>query len=156
MFKKSIAAVALAFMMILSIGTGAFASEIKIIDEVPSYGYQEGMSVDELEAIEEVNKVNAKIEAEIGKNQEKADKLYTQYTVKLAKETDAKKQAQLTAKYEEQITKLIVDLQVKAEKMTVKGMEKATAAGIKVEMVYVNVQFGDRSALIDPIVVVSW
>lgn len=156
MFKKSIAAVALAFMMILSIGNGAFASEIKIIDQVPSYSYQEGMSVDELQAIEEVNKVNAKIEAEIAKNQEKADKLYAQYTAKLAKETDAKKQAQLTAKYEEQITKLIVDLQVKAEKMTVKGMEKATAAGLEVEMVYVDVQFGDRYALIDPIIVVAW
>ncbi len=62
----------------------------------------------------------------------------------------------MSAKYEEQITKLIVDLQVKAEKMTVKGMEKAAAAGLKVEMAYVDVQFGDRYALIDPIVVVSW
>lgn len=45
---------------------------------------------------------------------------------------------------------------MKAEKMTVKGMEKAAAAGLKVEMAYVDVQFGDRYALIDPIVVVSW
>ncbi|MFC4713366.1 hypothetical protein [Planococcus dechangensis] len=156
MFKKSIAAIALAFMMILSICNGAFASEVKIVDEVPSYSYQEGMSVDVVKAIEEVNKVNAKIEAEIAKNQEKADKLYTQYTAKLAKETDVEKQAQLTAKYEEQITTLIADLQVKAEKMTVKGMAKATAAGLEVEMVYVDVQFGDRSALIDPIIVVAW
>ena len=97
-----------------------------------------------------------KIEAEIAKDQEKADELYSQYTSKLAKETDVNKQEKLTAKYEEQITKLIVNLQEKAEKMTVKGMDKAAAAGLTVDMVYVDIKFGDRYALIDPIIVVAW
>ena len=156
MFKKSIAAVALAFMMILSIGNGAFASEIQVVENVPYQNLDDSMSPELQAAIADVNNVNAQIEAEILKNQEKADKLYTQYTAQSAKETDAKKQAQLAAKYEEQITKLIVDLQVKAEKMTVKGIEKAANAGLEVKMVYVDIKFGDRQALIDPIVVVSW
>lgn len=156
MFKKSIAAVIFSFIMILSMGTGAFASDISVVDDVPFQNIDDSMTEAEKEAIADVNKVNAKIEAEIAKNQEKADKLYSQYTAKLAKETDVNKQAKLTAKYEEQITKLIVNLQEKAEKMTVKGMDKASAAGLTVKMVYVDVKFGDRTALIDPIIVVAW
>lgn len=156
MFKKSITAVIFSFIMILSMGTGAFASEISVVESVPFHNFEDSMTVEEKEAIADVNKVNAKIEAEIAKNQEKADKLYTQYTEKLAKEKDVNKQEKLTAKYEEQITKLITKLQEKAENMTVKGMDRATAAGLTVDMVYVDIQFGDRTALIDPIVVVSW
>ena len=156
MFKKSIAAVIFSFIMILSMGTGAFASGIPVVDDVPFQNIEDNMTEEEKEAVDDVNKVNEKIEAEIAKNQEKADKLYTQYLEKLAKETDVKKQEKLTAKYEEQITKLITKLQEKAEKMTVKGMDKAVAAGLTVDMVYVDIKFGDRYALIDPIIVVAW
>lgn len=156
MFKKSIAAVIFSFIMILSMGTGAFASEISVVESVPFHSFDDSMTEEQKEAIADVNKVNEKIEAEIAKNQEKADKLYAQYTKKLAKETDVNKQEKLTAKYEEQITKLITKLQEKAENMTVKGMDKAAAAGLKVDMVYVDIKFGDRYALIDPIIVVAW
>ncbi|MBT2582760.1 DUF3450 domain-containing protein [Planococcus sp. ISL-109] len=156
MFKKSIAAIALSVMMILSFGTGAFAADVTIVSEVPKQEIVSSMSDDVIAAIEDVNKVNVKIEAEIAKNQERADKLYNQYEKKLAKETDAEKQEQLTAKYEKQISDLIFKLQEKAERMTVKGIEKAEAAGLTVDMVYVDIKFGNKNALIDPIVVVSW
>lgn len=156
MFKKSIAAAIFSLLMVLSATTGAFASEVKVVDEVPYQQIEADMTQEVQKAIAEINKVNAKIEAEIAKNEEKAAKLYSQYEAKLEKETDAKKQQQLTEKYEEQITKLIVKLQEKAENMTGKGIEKAEAAGITAEIVYVKGFFGDRYADIDPIVVVSW
>ncbi|MGM0896364.1 MAG: hypothetical protein ACQEV0_00615 [Bacillota bacterium] len=156
MFKKSFAAVIFSFIMILSMGTGAFAQSETIIETVPHYSIEENMSDEVKAAIEDINRTNTKIEAEIAKNQVKADQLYEEYLSKLGKEADSQKQEELTAKYEKQITKLITDLQVKAEKMTLKGMEKAEAAGIEAEIAFVDVKFGDRTALIDPIIVVSW
>ncbi|WP_404334983.1 hypothetical protein [Planococcus rifietoensis] len=156
MFKKSIAAVIFSFIMILSMGTGAFASEIEVVDGVSYETINETMSPEVQKAIKDINKVNEKIEAEIAKNEEKAAKLYARYEAELEKETDLEKKAELTAKYEEQITKLITKLQEKAEKMTEKGIEKADKAGIETNIVLVEGFFGDRTALIDPIVVVSW
>lgn len=156
MFKKSFAAVIFSFIMVLSMGTGAFASGIKVVDDVPYQGIEPTMTEEVQEALGDINKVNAKIEAEIVKNEEKAAMLYDRYTVELEKETDLEKRAELNAKYEEQITKLITKLQEKTEKMTEKGIEKATKAGIITEIVLVEGFFGDRTAKIDPIVVVSW
>ncbi len=156
MFKKSFAAVIFSFLMVLSLVTPASAQEDDAVQGVPYYDIEAGMSNDIQAAIEDVNKVNAKIEAEIVKTQEKAERVYSDYITKLANEKDAKKQQKLTASYEKEISKMISKLQEKAEKITLAGVQKAEAAGLTVDVILIDVQFGDRTAKVDPIVVVSW
>ncbi|AUD14850.1 hypothetical protein CW734_15740 [Planococcus sp. MB-3u-03] len=67
MLKKSIAAVTLSFLMILSLANGAFAEELLVVSEVPYYEIEEGMSEEIQAAIKDINSVNARIEAEIVK-----------------------------------------------------------------------------------------
>lgn len=156
MFKKSIAAVTLSFLMILSLANGAFAEELLVVSEVPYYEIEEGMSEEIQAAIKDINSVNAKIEAEIVKNQEKAAELHEEYVNNLASEEDEAKQAELTANYEEEIAQLIKALQKKAEEITLEGIERATASGVVADIVLVEEDFADKTAKIDPIVVVSW
>jgi|GEM_PF-2242434 len=156
MFKKSIAAVAFSFLMILSLGTGAFAEELLVVSEVPYYEIEEGMSAEVQAAIKDINSVNAKIEAEIVKNQEKAAELHEEYINQLASEEDEAEQAKLTADYEEEIAQLIKALQKKAEEITLEGIKDATESGIVADIVLVEEDFADKTAKIDPIIVVSW
>ncbi|MDE0582406.1 hypothetical protein ON064_05015 [Planococcus sp. A6] len=156
MFKKSIAAVTFSFLMILSLVPGVSAEELLVVSEVPYYEIEEGMSAEVQEAIREINSVNARIEAEIVKNQEKASELHAEYISKLASEEDEAKQAELTANYEEEISHLIKALQKKAEEITLEGIKDATESGIEADIVLVEEDFADKTAKIDPIVVVSW
>ncbi|MDE4085457.1 hypothetical protein PO902_10510 [Planococcus maritimus] len=156
MFKKSIAAITLSFLMILSLANGAFAEELLVVSEVPYYEIEEGMSEEIQAAIKDINSVNAKIEAEIVKNQEKAAELHEEYINNLASEEDEAKQAELTANYEEEIAQLIKALQKKAEEITLEGIKDATKSGIVADIVLVEEDFADKTAKIDPIIVVSW
>lgn len=156
MFKKSIAAVTFSFLMILSLANGAFAEELLVVSEVPYYEIEEGMSAEVQAAITDINSVNAKIEAEIVKNQEKASELHAEYISKLASEEDEAKQAELTANYEEEISQLIKALQKKAEEITLEGIKDATESGIVADIVLVEEDFADKTAKIDPIIVVAW
>ena len=114
------------------------------------------MSPETAEALAEVYKVNAEIYAEIAKVQVKADKMYAEYLAEIAKTTDATKQADAKMKYDLKVEAVIAELAAKTEAMTLKGMEKAEAAGLNVEMEWVLVQFADREAWIDPIKVIGW
>ncbi|AUD14849.1 hypothetical protein CW734_15735 [Planococcus sp. MB-3u-03] len=82
--------------------------------------------------------------------------MHEKYINKLASEEDVAKQAELTADYEEEIAQLIKALQKKAEEITLEGIEKATASGIVADIVLVEEDFADKTAKIDPIIVVSW
>ena len=144
MLKKSLVAVLIAFMFALATGAaGTFAAET-------------APSEDTLKAIAEVDKTNAKIDAEIKKAQAKSYELYDKKVSDLEKATDAGRHVKIEAKYEEKINKLIANLDEKTQKMTSKGSEKATEAGLVVEIEWVEVQFADRTAMIDPMKVIDW
>lgn len=144
MLKKSLWAVLLSMVFALILGTsGAFAAEAT-------------MSEDVAKALEEVEETNNKIYEEIEKAQQKSNELYTKKLEELGKETDAGKTAEIEAKYEEEIVKLISDLDLKTQQMTRDGIEKASEAGLLVEVEWILVQFADREAWIDPIKVMDW
>lgn len=144
MFRKSLIAVFLSVVFAILAGTTAVAAE------------ERTMSPEIEKALADVEKVNADIYSEVAKAQEKADKMYAKYLADFESEQDTAKQAELTSKYEEKITLLIKELDMKTQEMTRKGVEKATAAGITVEVYWIEYQFGDRKALIDPMHVVGW
>jgi len=144
MFKKSLIAAFVAVMVAMMVSTSAFAAE------------ETAMSPEIAQALAEVENVNAAIYSEIAKAQEEAQKLYDQYRADYYAADDAETKAALTAKYDEEVTALIHALDMKTREMTRIGVENATAAGITVEIEWVPVQFPDRVALIDPLVVIGW
>lgn len=143
MFKKSFVAVLVSVLLALMVGTTAFASEAAMSPEIAK-------------ALAEVEQVNADIYKEIGKGQEKADKLYDEYLQDASKETDVEKLAALEVKYQVKLTEIISKVDIKTQEMTREGVAKAKQAGLDVEIEWIPVQFADRVALIDPIRVVSW
>ncbi|QHJ70243.1 hypothetical protein [Planococcus halotolerans] len=114
------------------------------------------MSPETATALAEVYKVNNEIYAEIAKVQVKAENMYADYLAEAAKTTDAQKKAEAWNKYDVKVEAEIADLSSKTQAMTLKGMEKATAAGLTVEMEWIQVQFADRVRMIDPIKVMDW
>jgi DNA topoisomerase VI subunit B len=143
MFKKSVIAALFSVILTVMLGTSAFAAEEAISPEIA-------------EALAEIEEVNTEIYAEIAITQAEAAALYAKYLSAHANEADAEKRAALTAKYDEKVNALINKLDVKTQEMTRVGVEKATAAGVNVEVVWIPVQFADRVAMIDPIHVVGW
>lgn len=143
MFKKSIIAALFSVILTVMLGTSAFAAEEAISPEIA-------------EALAEIEEVNTEIYAEIADAQADAGDLYAEYLTEYAEETDAEKRAALTAKYEEKITTIIDKLDAKTQEMTRVGVEKATAAGITVEVVWIPVQIADLVVMIDPMVVIDW
>lgn len=143
MFKKTALAALFSVVLTVMLGTSAFAAE-------------EGISPEIAEALAEIEEVNTEIYAEIAEAQAEADALYTEYLSEYAEETDAEKRAALTAEYDLKVNALIHKLDVKTQEMTRAGVAKATAAGVNVEVVWIPVQFADRVALIDPLVVIGW
>lgn len=144
MLKKNLTAVLIAFFFALSAGTtGAFASETEPTE-------------DTLKALEEIEKTNAKIYEEIEKAQIKSFELYDQKNEDIQKETSLLKILEIETKYEEEVVKLISDLDMKTQQLTSDGVEKATEAGIVVEIEWVLVEFADRTAWIDPMKVIDW
>ncbi|MDN7245078.1 hypothetical protein [Planococcus shenhongbingii] len=144
MFKKSLIAAFVAIMVLMMISTSAFAAE------------KTTMSPEIAQALTEVETVNAAIYSEIAKAQEEAQEMYNQYRSDYYAADDAETKAALTAKYDEEVTALIHELDMKTREMTRLGVEDATAAGVTVEIEWVPVQFPDRVALIDPLVVIGW
>ncbi|MDN7242065.1 hypothetical protein QWY14_09660 [Planococcus sp. N028] len=142
MFKKSFVAALLSIILAVMAGTSAFAEEPK--------------SPEVEKALVKVEHTNAKIYDEVEKTQVKAQALYEKYLENLNKEQDAAKQEQLIAEYNKDIDALIAKLDEKTQNMTRKGVEKATEAGLTVEVKWVTYRFADREALIDPMVVISW
>lgn len=143
MFKKSVIAALFSVILTVMLGTSAFAAEETISPAIA-------------EALAEIEEVNTEIYAEIAETQAEADELYAEYLSSYKAESDAEKRAALTAEYDQKVTALINKLDVKTQEMTRVGVEKATAAGVTVEVVWIPVQFADRVALIDPLVVIGW
>ena len=143
MFKKSFVAVLISVLLAFMVGTTAFAEEAAMSPEI-------------VKALAEVEQVNAEIYKEIEKGQENADRLYDEYLQDASEETDVEKLAALKVKYQEKLTEIISNVDIKTQEMTREGVEEARQAGLNVEIEWIPVQFADRIALIDPIRVVSW
>jgi len=142
MFKKSFVAALCSIILAMMVSMPAFA--------------QEPANPEVEKALVKIEQTNSKIYDEVEKTQAKAQTLYENYLKNLNKEQNAAKQAQLTAEYNENIDALIAKLDEKTQNMTRKGVEKATEAGVKVEVEWVLYQFADREAWIDPIIVIAW
>ncbi|MBT2569893.1 hypothetical protein [Planococcus sp. ISL-110] len=153
MLKKSLVAVLFSFIMALGLGTSVFAENT---NEAVKYDVTNEMTPEIAEAIAEVNETNEKIYEEINKAVAKSEKMYAKFLEEKSKHQDEAKQAKLTEDYEGKSDKLISNLKVKTEKMTLKGIEKAEKAGLSVEIEWVLIKFADREELIDPMVVVGW
>lgn len=153
MFKKSLIAVLFSFIMTLGMGTSVFAESN---NEGVKYEITNEMTPEIAKAITEVNKTNEKIYEEINKAVDKSEKMHAKYQEQKSKHSGLAKQAQLTKEYEKKSNKLISELKAKTEKMTLKGIEKAEKAGLKVEIVLVPIEFAHGTELIDPILVVGW
>lgn len=141
--KYSIAALFSLLLTFTAFTGGVFAEEATMTEDVAK-------------ALQEVQEINSKIYEEIEKAQQKSQELYDKKFEDLGKETEAQKLAEIEAKYEEEIVKLISDLDQKTQQMTRDGIEKAAEAGVIVEIEWVLVQFADREAWIDPIRVMTW
>ncbi|WP_142826795.1 hypothetical protein [Planococcus soli] len=153
MLKKSLIAVLFSLIMALGMGTSVFAESN---NEAIDYEITNEMTPEVAKAITEVNKTNDKIYAEINKAVDKSEKMYAKYQEQKSKHQDPAKLDKLTKDYEKKSAKLISDLKVKTEKMTLKGIEKAEKAGLDVAIEFVPIEFADRTELIDPIVVIAW
>ncbi|RNF39680.1 hypothetical protein [Planococcus salinus] len=143
MFKKGVMAFGVSLALILSAGAPGFAAGAETNQEVEK-------------ALSGIEKTNNKIDFEIEKNESKADRFYAHYKNKSTLEKNSAKQERLQVKYQQKRDKLIADLRVKAEKMTVKEISKASKAGVETEIYLTPGQFGDVEALIDPIRVIGW
>lgn len=144
MLKKSLMALMIFMLFAMMAGTSVFAES----NETPS--------PEVAKALTDVEKTNDKIYEEIDQAQVKAEEMYAKYTEDFKKETNVEKQQQLTNKYNEKVTDLIAKLDIKTQLMTHQGVEKATQAGVQVDIVWIPVRFADRIAMIDPIIVISW
>lgn len=144
MLKKSVLTILFSVILAFVASTSAFASEVDpITPEIE-------------QALIDIELTNAEIYSEIEKAQEQSYKLYDDYIVKLEKAKNDEETLEITAKFDEKMKKLISDLDQKTQEMTRKGVEKANAAGVQVEIEWVPVQFADRVALIDPMKVIGW
>lgn len=153
MLKKSLIAVLFTFIMAMGLGTGALAESN---NEAVTYEVTNEMTPEIAKAITEVNKTNDKIYSEINKAVDKSGEMYAKYQEQKSKQQDPAKQAKLTKDYEKKSDKLVSDLKEKTEKMTLNGIEKAEKAGLRVKIELVEIEFADRTELIDPILVVGW
>ena len=144
MFKKNVLAAIITVMLTVMLGTSAFAAgDTSVPTEIA-----EGLSDIEL--------VNNEIYAEIAEAQGEAEELYADYLSDYASAYDAEAKAALWTAYDEEVSALIHDLDMKTREMTRVGVENANAAGIDVAIEWIPVQFPDRIAMIDPIRVIAW
>lgn len=144
MFKKYVIAAMITVMLTVMFGTSTLATgETSLTPEIA-------------QGLIDIELVNEAIYAEIAAAQAEADELYAQYVTDYTNANGAEAKAALWTAYDEEVSALIHELDMKTREMTRIGVENATAAGITVEIEWVPVQFPDRVAMIDPIHVVGW
>ncbi|WP_084243908.1 hypothetical protein [Planomicrobium okeanokoites] len=107
-------------------------------------------------ALAEVYRVNNEIYAEIARVQALAEEMYEDYLVEVSGVSDKQKKSEAWNNYDSKVEAEIAALNTRTQAMTFQGMEKATASGLTVEMVWIPVQFADRERMIDPIKVIDW
>ncbi|WP_347548268.1 hypothetical protein ABFG93_11995 [Pseudalkalibacillus hwajinpoensis] len=158
--KKVIIALFSVVAMFMFMGTGTFAAENN-----------------NEEILHKIEETNVKIEEEILAAQVKGDELVAKLSLettkleanleaahrngksgeelaKLEKEVKTKKAA-LTAKYNEELDKLIGDLIGKTNKITADMIKEAAKEGIQAECSWVYVQIADRWVWVDPIKIIG-
>ena len=153
MFKKSLIAVLFSLIMAMVLGTSAFASNY-----IPAVQYDttKEMTPEVASVIKDIEKANLKIYAEISKVQEKTNKMYNRYLEQLEETENKEQKAILWEKYNTKINDTISKLDLKTQSITKKEVEKASKAGVTVEVKWILVEFADREAWIDPLVAIGW
>ncbi|WP_203340080.1 hypothetical protein [Planococcus beijingensis] len=153
MFKKSLIAVLFSFIMAMVLGTSVFAADN---GEVVKVDAATEMTPEIASVIKDIEKANAKIYAEIAKTQEKTNMMYSKYLEQVKKTDNEKQKVILWEKYDMKVNETISKLDLKTQSITNKEVEKASEAGVKVEVKWILVKFADREALIDPLVAIGW
>ncbi|OZM56656.1 hypothetical protein CIB95_10550 [Lottiidibacillus patelloidae] len=105
-------------------------------------------------ALQLIDQTNQDIDNKINKGVEKADKLQQEYleAIKTANESEIE---ELTAKYENELTKIIEGVFYETLKMSTKTIGEAYDLGVLAECSWKLVRFADREVLIDPITVIG-
>lgn len=146
MFKKSLVAVLFSLIMAMVLGTSAFAAGGVDKEETPAI----------TAAIDAIHQVNKDIEAEIKLVQDQSDVLFAAYEKAAATADHVSEKNKLYSSYNKEVNALINELKATTREMTKTGMKNAREAGINTRPELVRVEFADRFAMIDPIVVIAW
>ncbi|TWT06642.1 hypothetical protein FQV26_02200 [Planococcus sp. CPCC 101016] len=153
MFKKSLIAVLFSLIMAMVLGTSAFAQT-----DIPpvKYDTSKEMTPEITKAIENINLVNAEIESEINKAQKSSEEIFAAYQLEVESVESISEKNKLYSVYNKKINTLINDLKATTRELTKNGMKAAREAGINTRPELIRVEFADRFAMIDPMVVVGW
>ena len=146
MLKKSLVAVLFSLIMAMVLGTSAFAAEHVEQEETPEI----------TAAIAAIEKVNEEIQDEIERVQEESKVLFGAYEKAAANVDHISEKNKLYSSYNKEVNALINELKATTREMTKTGMKNAREAGINTRPELVRVEFADRFAMIDPILVVGW
>ena len=146
MFKKSLIAVLFSVMMAMVLSTSAFAAVNVEQETTPEID----------EALKNIQQINSDIEAEIARVQAKSKVLFAAYESAAGNVEHVSEKNKLYSAYNKEVNALINELKETTREMTKTGMKKAREAGINTRPDLIRVEFADRFAMIDPIVVVGW
>ena len=146
MLKKSLVAVLFSFIMAIGLGTSVFAAENVEQETTPEIN----------EALAAIEKINSDITAEIKRVQGDAKILFDAYESAAEKVERVSEKNKLHSAYNKEVNALINELKATTREMTKTGMKNAREAGINTRPVLIRVEFEDRFAMIDPILVVGW
>lgn len=144
--KYSITALFSLLLIFTAFTGGGFAETTK----------QSAVSPETATALAEVYRVNNEIYAEIARVQALSEEMYEEYLAAVSTASDKQQKEEAWNNYDLKVEAEIAALNTKTQTMTFQGMEKATASGLTVEMVWIPVQFADRERMIDPIKVIDW
>ena len=150
MLKKSLIAVLFSLVMAMVLGTNVFAAE-----GIEQEANQE-LTPEISAALDSIELINKNIYVEIGDVQEKSLALFTAYESSVKNVESISEKNKLYSAYNKEINAMINELKATTREMTKDGMKIAREAGINTRPELIRVEFTDRFAMIDPIVVVSW
>lgn len=146
MFKKSLIAVLFSLIVAMVLGTSAFAS----------VNVDQGTTPEVAEALKNIEQVNANIEAEIARVQAESLILFDAYELAAGNVKHVSEKNKLYSIYNKEVNTMINELKTTTREMTKAGIRDAKDAGINVRIELIRVEFADRFAMIDPMVVVGW
>ena len=150
MLKKSLIAVLFSLVMAMVLGTNVFAAE-----GIEQEANQE-LTPEISAALDSIELINKNIYVEIGDVQEKSLALFTAYESSVKNVESISEKNKLYSAYNKEINAMINELKATTREMTKDGMKIAREAGINTRPELIRVEFTDRFAMIDPIVVVGW
>ena len=153
MFKKSLIAVLFSLIMAMVLGTSAFAAnDFQTVESTNT----EEVSPEIAKALADIELVNNEIEAKIAETQALSVLYFAAYQSKVEGVESISEKNKLYSAYNKKINAKINELKVTTRELTKEGMKAAREAGINTRPNLIRVEFADRFAMIDPMVVVGW